>query len=365
MYRKYKKELILSSVATLLPIVIGLLLWDKLPDVMATHWGADNQPDGYSSKAFALFFMPCFLLGFQVLMPLITKLDPKMQQQNKKAFGIIFWIFPAISIISSSVMYGVALDYSFSPGSLIFLPMGLLFMGLGNYLPKTTLNYQLGIKVIWTVTNEENWNATHRFAGKIWFFGGLILMLTCFLPAEYSFYVLVPVMIAMVLVPTLYSYLYYKKQCKEGRGYSLNIPSMDQKNKTVYRISMVFLVIILAAIFFIMFTGDISCEFDNNSFTVTASFHDDLTVEYCVIDDIEIRYEPIPGRRDFGFGSARLLLGTFSNEEFGIHSRYTYTNCDCAVIVTAGEKVLVLATQTQEETEEIYRTLLEKTGLGG
>ena len=365
MYRKYKKELIFSSLATLLPIVIGLLLWDKLPDVMATHWGADNQPDGYSSKTFAVFVFPFILLVIHWLAIWITTKDPGHKKQSEKATVMTFWLIPIVSLFVTSIMYGLALGNQINMGSVLFGMMGLMFMGIGNYMPKIKQNYTLGIKVTWALNNEENWNATHRFGGKLWFFGGLFLLLAAFFPVEYTVHVMLPAILLMALIPTLYSYLYYKKQCKEGRGYSLKKPEMDKTTKTVYRISMVVLVIILIGIFFVMFTGDIACDFGDNSFTVTASFHDDLTVEYSIIDDIEIRYDAIPGRRDFGFGSARLLLGTFSNEEFGIHSRYTYTNCDCAVVVTAGEKVLVLAAQTQHETEEIYRMLLEKTGLGG
>ena len=55
MIRQNKKMLLLTSIITLLPVFIGLFLWNQLPDSVATHFGLDNQPDGYSSKAFAVF----------------------------------------------------------------------------------------------------------------------------------------------------------------------------------------------------------------------------------------------------------------------------------------------------------------------
>lgn len=364
MFQKYKKELIFSSLFTLLPILIGLLIWDQLPDVMATHWGVNNQADSYSSKEFAVFVLPCILLGIHWLCLWITHKDPGHQNQNKKAFGMIFWMVPLVSLFTTSIMYGIALGNTVNMSSVMFAMMGLMLMGIGNYLPKTKQNFTLGIKIIWTLNSEENWNATHRFAGKLWFFGGLLLVLTACFPAEYGFFVLVPTMFAIALVPMVYSYLYYKKQCREGRGYPLTRGYINHTSKTVYRISMVALVLILILVFIILFTGSISCVYHADSFTVEATFHDDLTVEYDVIDSVEIRYAPIPGRREFGFGSAKLQLGTFRNEEFGLYSRYTYTNCECAVIITAGEKTLVLAGATVEDTEAIYEVLLAKTGLG-
>ena len=365
MYKNHKKELILSSLLTLLPIVIGLLLWDKLPDVMATHWGVNNQADGYSTKAFAVFVFPFILLGIHWLCLWITSKDPNQKKQSKKAFSMIFWMVPIVSLFVTSIMYGIALGNTVNMGSVMFAMMGLMFMGIGNFMPKTKQNFTLGIKVIWTVNNEENWNATHRFGGKLWFFGGLFLVLASFFPVEYTVYVLLPAILLMAFIPMVYSYFYYKKQCKEGRGYSLNKVYQDNKGKMSYRLSMVALAIVLTLVVVVILVGNITCVFHEDSFTVEATFYDDLTVEYDVIDSMEIRYESIPGTREFGFGSAKLLLGTFRNEEFGLYSRYTYTNCDCAIVLTVGEKILVLAGADTAETESIYETLLVKTGLGG
>ena len=364
MYKKYKKELIISSLFTLLPILIGLVLWNKLPSQMATHWGVNNQPDGWASKGVAVFCLPLILVGIQWLGLWVTKLDPQMQKQNAKALRMIFWIVPCISLFASCMMYSVALGHTVSISSAPCAILGLMFVIIGNYLPKTTKNWSLGIKVIWALSDEENWNATHRFAGKLWFFGGLAIMLGIFLPGKYSIFVLLPVTLIIATIPALYSYLYYKKQCKEGRGYPLVNPYKTEKGKKAYKISMAVLVIILVSIVGLMFVGDLNYVFNENSFTIEASFYDDLTVEYDVIDSIALRHEAVPGTREWGYGSAKLLMGTFHNEEFGMYTRYTYTKSDSAVILTSGKKVLVLAGATTEETEAIYEAILAKTGFG-
>ncbi len=365
MFKKFKKELMISSLFTLLPILVGLVLWNKLPDQMATHWGVNNQPDGWAKKGVAVFAMPLILVGLQWLGMWVSTLDSQMQKQNKKAMRMIFWIIPCISIFASCMMYSVALGHAVSITSAPCILLGLMFVLIGNYLPKTTKNWSLGIKVIWALNDEENWNATHRFAGKLWFFGGMVMMLGIFLPGEYSIYVMLPVTLILAVVPALYSYLYYKKQCREGRGYPLNGSFKDPRQKKAYKISMIVLVLILVSVVAVIAVGDINCVFNEESFTIEATFYDDLTVEYDVIDSIEIRYESVPGTREWGFGSAKLLLGTFHNAEFGMHTRYTYTNCECTIVLTVGEKILVLAGEDMEETESIYETLLVKTGLIG
>jgi len=96
------------------------------------------------------------------------------------------------------------------------------------------------------------------------------------------------------------------------------------------------------------------------SFTVEATYWPDLTVEYDAVDSVEYRTEDTPGVRTGGFGSARLMMGNFRNEEFGNYTRYSYTGRGPCVVVTSEEKILVLGGRNVEETERIYQTLLEK-----
>jgi hypothetical protein len=97
-----------------------------------------------------------------------------------------------------------------------------------------------------------------------------------------------------------------------------------------------------------------------DSFTIEASYHEDLTVRYDAIDSIEYRNENISGTRTMGFASARLLLGTFQNEEFGTYSRYTYYKPEACIVVTVKGDTLVFSGKNAAETQEIYNTLLSK-----
>ena len=74
MIRHHKKILVFTSIVTLLPIVIGLLLWKHLPASVAIHFGADGQPNGYSSKIFAVFGLPFILLLLHFSCAVITNI---------------------------------------------------------------------------------------------------------------------------------------------------------------------------------------------------------------------------------------------------------------------------------------------------
>ena len=114
MIRQNKKLLLLTSVITLLPVFIGLFLWNQLPDSVATHFGLNNQPDGYSSKTFAVFGLPLILLAVHLVCVVATNIDPKSKDINKKIFRVLLWICPLVSLFVSTVIYGYSLGYVLS-----------------------------------------------------------------------------------------------------------------------------------------------------------------------------------------------------------------------------------------------------------
>ena len=212
MIKKYKKTLIITTLVLLIPVIVGLLLWDRLPDPMPSHWNIDGEVDGWTSKAFTVFGLPALMLALQWVCIFASKADPKHENYNSKMMKLAFWVCPAIGLLLCGMVYPAALGYSVPIETIMPLFLGVLFMVIGNWLPKCQQTYTMGIKLPWTLDNEENWNATHRFGGKVWFFGGLLTMLTAFWG---SFWLLMAIRAAMVILPTVYSYLYYRKHRKD------------------------------------------------------------------------------------------------------------------------------------------------------
>ena len=216
MIKKNKWQLMISSIIILLPIVAGLLIWNYLPEQIATHWGIDGEPDGWSSKSFAIFGLPLILLAVHWACVFFTSHDPKNKDQNSKVFNMVLWILPVISLVVCGLTYAVALGNDINIGMAVRILLGILFVIIGNYMPKCRQNHTIGIKVPWTLHDEENWNKTHRFAGRFWVFGGLLLLATIFVPLDNFVYVLLPLILLMAFAPIIYSYVYYRKQFKGG-----------------------------------------------------------------------------------------------------------------------------------------------------
>ena len=132
MIRKNKTLLIITSLLILLPIPIGLLLWNRFPETMAVHWGFTGNADGYASPAITIFAMPLLMLAFHWLCVLFTALDKGNQGRNQKMFRIFLFSIPVISNLSLLGIYAFALGLEFSPVAWTVIPMGILFAVIGN-----------------------------------------------------------------------------------------------------------------------------------------------------------------------------------------------------------------------------------------
>ena len=205
-----KIDVILTTLICLLPIAAGLYLYDRLPEQIATHWGMNGQADGWSSKAFAVLGLPAMLAGINLLCHFALRTDPKRQNMNPVLYNIAIWTPPVLSVLVSAFVYANALGYSSRIELIVPLLTGLLFIVIGNYLPKTKQSYTMGIKLPWTLASEENWNRTHRLGGILWVAGG-ILMIVLSLLKLWSPWLLIVVVTLMAVVPTVYSYSLYKK----------------------------------------------------------------------------------------------------------------------------------------------------------
>ena len=208
MIKKHLKTLIITSIMTLLPIVAGIYLWNTLPEQIPSHWNVNGEIDGWSSKPFFVFGLPGIMLAAQWLCVLGTAADPKKANHSDKVMHLVLWIIPVLSIVLSAMTYMTALGHTVRVEMIMPLIIGLVFTIIGNYLPKCKQSYTVGIKLPWTLSSEENWNRTHRFAGRLWLVCGLGIMLTALVG---GFWVFLPIILVMVLVPTLYSYILYRK----------------------------------------------------------------------------------------------------------------------------------------------------------
>ncbi len=207
-----KKLLFITSVLTLLPVLVGLSLYSRLPAQVPIHWNAAGEVDSYCTRLFAVLGMPAFFLATHLFCMLMITLDKKNQNQNKVLASLPYYIIPVISCVTMGYVYMSALGFDGIGIEQVLLPLfGVMFMVLGNYMPKCTHNHTIGIRIPTTLSSEANWYATHRFAGKIWFAAGVLVLVCLFIPAPAKMWIATTGMLAASFVPIAYSIVYAVK----------------------------------------------------------------------------------------------------------------------------------------------------------
>lgn len=201
----------------LLPLGYLMMVWNNLPDKVPIHFNMEGEANGYSNPAGLLgliIFMTVINVGVYLLMVNIHKIDPKRAKAGPSE--VYTKIGAGVALFMSAVSILVLLmvtepDNKFWQKALVPL-LGLLFAFLGNVMYNIKPNYFAGIRVPWTLNDEDNWKKTHRVGGAIWFIGGIIITaLGLVLPIIHANIMMQIVILIMVVIPIAYSYSLFKK----------------------------------------------------------------------------------------------------------------------------------------------------------
>lgn len=206
---KNKNTMLWSSLFTLLPIFVGILLWDKLPSKIATHFNANNQADGWDGKGFTVFVLPLIFLAIQLFVIFMVHFDPKNRNNSPLLLKVIYWLVPFITFISMLGIYGVAMGYSILNSNVITnVSLGLVFGIVGVLLLIVKQNYTIGIRISWTLNSKENWRRTNRLAGWLFIISGGIFLINALLQVDWIIYVVTAI---AIIIPIGYSFLLFQK----------------------------------------------------------------------------------------------------------------------------------------------------------
>jgi uncharacterized membrane protein len=200
----------------LLPFLYAIILYPSLPDTIPVHFNMNGEADNWSGKE-GIFLSPTILgivsLVIYFMLTNIKKIDPKRYfKGEEKVFGqfSLFVVF-FLTLLSLSILYSTA-HFTGSFRNYIYPVIGLAFAGMGYFLPKLRPNYFAGFRLPWTLENEDNWNATHQLAGKLWMGGGLLQIVGgLMLEGRVGFYFFIFIAGLMVLIPTGFSFWKFRR----------------------------------------------------------------------------------------------------------------------------------------------------------
>ncbi|WDM22863.1 SdpI family protein [Paenibacillus polymyxa] len=203
---------VLTTLIALSPAIGALLLYNRLPDVLASHFSFDNTADGYMSKSGSIIML--VLLG---LVPLVIRLARYMDpnRANYEKFSKAYEVTRAgVSVVLAVAGWGMLLynlNIQVQMNAIILGLIGLMLMVMGNYMTQVQPNYTFGIRTPWTLSNPEVWRKTHRFGGPMMMLGGASALVAAWIGGMAGVVIFLTVLIISVISPVLYSYLLYRK----------------------------------------------------------------------------------------------------------------------------------------------------------
>jgi len=210
-----------TTIVVLLMIVAatfaGLLLWNRLPEQMASHWNINDQVDGYMPRFWGVFMLPLISLGMFLLFLVIPNIDPLKVNiaQFRKAFNLF------IMLITGFMLYLYALTLLWSLGYTTFgmsramLPaLGLLFIFIGTMLRKAKRNFFIGIRTPWTLSSDKVWDETHRLGAILFMISGVLAFIGAFFGGTTAFGLFFAPLMGSAIFLVIYSYILYKQETK-------------------------------------------------------------------------------------------------------------------------------------------------------
>ena len=219
----------------ILTVIISLGMIFVLPDTVPVHFDINGNVDRWGGKA-ELLMMPIILIvcaiGFEPLKKSYVKKAEMCEDEKEKAghlsnakvlniTGIITLIlFFVINTITLYTVYIAVYPDKNLPYidtfKIIGILMGITFIALGNYMPKTRNNRHIGFRLSWTRYNDTTWNKSNRFASYVMMIAGVIAVISSiFINGVLSSFISVVAIIAALPIITIYAYMVYHSEKKK------------------------------------------------------------------------------------------------------------------------------------------------------
>jgi len=194
------------------------LVYPDLPERIPTHWNLEGQVDGWSTRTWGAFMIPAMIVLLWGLMRWLPSLDPR--RSNYAKFG---GAFEGIMMSVMILMLGIhvvtlraALGYPVAMERVMPFGIGVLLVVIGNLLPRARSNWFVGIRTPWTLSSDRVWEKTHRFGGRLFVIGGIVIAGAAAIGASGTHWILVTVIVACVLGAAVYSYMEWRKEKQDS-----------------------------------------------------------------------------------------------------------------------------------------------------
>lgn len=190
-------------------VLFGLAYWYVPEDALITlQWGLDGEVNNTTDKWPGILILPLTAVGISFLLWLLPKIEPRKQhlQDSKKVYYITMLGVQILLLIGYAISILQAMGHDIEFGNNLFIAIGILFIVLGNYLPKVRSNFFLGIRTPWTLSSEIVWNKTHRIGGYLFMIIGAFFIVASLITSTFISEIIITCAIVLTVIPVVYSW---------------------------------------------------------------------------------------------------------------------------------------------------------------
>jgi uncharacterized membrane protein len=212
-----KATIAVALILIVASLIAGSLLWNRLPDQMASHWNVNDEVDGYMPRIWGVLLMPLVVTGMLLLFLFLPAIDPL--KANIAQFRETFNLFIVFITVFMLYIHGLTLAWSlgyqnFKMGTAMLPLMGLLFIFVGYMLRKAKRNFFIGIRTPWTLSSDSVWDKTHQLGSILFMASGALAIVGGFFGGITAFWLMFVPLIGSSLFLVIYSYVLYRKETK-------------------------------------------------------------------------------------------------------------------------------------------------------
>lgn len=207
-----KAAWVVSWIVVLLAFGAGVLVYPRLPEMVASHWNEFGQVDGTMTRLWGVFLLPLMMVGMGLLFLAIPSIDPLKHniaafRPEYDRFVVLIMVF-MLAVHVFTLLWNLGIQISINR----FMPlaMGLVFFFVGDLIRNAKRNFFVGIRTPWTLSNDVVWARTHRLGAVLFQVSGVVAALGSLFERLSIWFIMAPVM-AAGLIPVVYSYFEFRR----------------------------------------------------------------------------------------------------------------------------------------------------------
>lgn len=197
-------------------VLFSLAVYSRLPEEVPVHWGFSGEPNRFGSRFEGAFLIPAMMIAFFAIMQWYPSRDPRAANIAKFRGAYDTVVTAIIALLSGLhvLALGNALGWGIDIPKVGMVALGLMFILLGNLMPRVRSNFIFGIRTPWTLSSESVWTRSHRVSGYAKVVAGIITIVAGLVARPAGYIVALASLLMSGLVPVVYSYIVWSR----GKG---------------------------------------------------------------------------------------------------------------------------------------------------